>query len=176
MKQGHCEGGKDCTGTGSPQFLLQPHCSASVKADPSQTSWINHLSVQTEGLECILGYFLKAEVGEYGWGDRQSQVGLSGCNIFFTDQWLHGLSLKRIWIPSLLVTPSCSLCVTQNCCVKCLCFCLAPYNWSFAFKVGLQLSPQTEKLSWYRRSSRDPTAPSSWGIGFLTFEEEQPDL
>lgn len=64
IKQGLCEGGKDCTGTGSLRSLLQPHCSASVKAAPRQTSWINHPSVQTEGRECILGYFLKAEVGD----------------------------------------------------------------------------------------------------------------
>lgn len=73
------------------------------------------------------------------------------------------VSLKRIWIPSLLVTPSCSLTV---CCVKYLCLCWVPYNWSFTFKVGSQLSPHTARLSWSSRGwrgSRDLTAPSSWG-------------
>lgn len=34
MKQGLCEGGEDCTGTASLRLLLQPHCRASVRADP----------------------------------------------------------------------------------------------------------------------------------------------
>lgn len=54
-------GKKGCTGTGPLQFLRQPCNSASVKADPHKL--INNLSVQTEGLECILGYF-KAKTGE----------------------------------------------------------------------------------------------------------------
>lgn len=72
IKQGLCEGGEDCTGTASLRLLLQPHCRASVRAEPRHKAE-EITSVQTEGLECISGNFLKAEVGQY-WLRRQAEL------------------------------------------------------------------------------------------------------